>query len=293
MPLTNLDKVLYPQAGVTKAEVVHYYAEIAPVLLPHLADRPVTFRRYPNGATGPSFFEKNAGTSSPDWVQTVDVARRTGGGRGSSAEGDIHYVLICDRPSLVWAANLAALELHTPMWKVRSTRRAANYGPVDLMVFDLDPGAPAAMRECCGVGLRLRDVLEEQGYDVYAKTSGSKGLQLYVPLRPARRWEKVRDEAHRIARELEREVPDEIVSNMRKDLRAGKVLIDWSQNHAAKTTVAPYSLRARPRPTVSTPVTWGEVADGAAGRSPLTFEHTDVLERVRDLGDLFAPLLDD
>ncbi|MGH8980981.1 MAG: non-homologous end-joining DNA ligase [Acidimicrobiales bacterium] len=288
--LTNLDKVLYPDAGVTKAEVVHYYAEIAPVLLPHLADRPVTFRRYPGGVDGPSFFEKNAGSSAPAWVRTADVARRAGG-RGRDRDAPIHYVLLCDRPSLVWAANLAALELHTPMWKVRSSRRASSYGPADLMVFDLDPGEPAAMRECCAVGLRVRDVLDAAGYDAYPKTSGSKGLQLYVPQRPARPWEKVRDEAHRIARELEATWPDDVVSNMRKDLRLGKVLIDWSQNHAAKTTIAPYSLRARSRPTVSTPVAWDEVEAGAAGRVALAFEHADVLERVRRLGDLFEPLL--
>lgn len=278
---------------MTKAEVVHYYAEIAPVLLAHLADRPVTFRRYPEGVTGPSFFEKNAGRGAPDWVRTVSVVRRgrDGGSKGSRRDGAaIHYVMLCDRASLVWAANLAALELHTPMWKVGSSAPTQDYGPADLMVFDLDPGAPAAMRECCAVGLRLRERLAAEGYEVYAKTSGSKGLQLYVPLRPARPWETVRDEAHRIARAMERELPDDVVSNMRKDLRPGKVLIDWSQNHAAKTTVAPYSLRARARPTVSTPVTWDEVDDGAAGRAALVFEHTDVLERVAALGDLFGPL---
>jgi bifunctional non-homologous end joining protein LigD len=284
---------LYPAAGVTKAEVVHYYAEIAQVLLPHLADRPVTFRRYPEGVTGPSFFEKNAGSMSPGWVRTVDVARRGRDGDRRLRGGDavVHYVLLCDRPSLVWAANLAALELHTPMWRASSCVPTGGYGPADLMVFDLDPGDPASMRECCAVGLRLRDVLCAKGYEPHAKTSGSKGLQLYVPLRPARPWEEVRDEAHRIARSMEREAPGDVVSNMRKDRRVGRVLIDWSQNHAAKTTVAPYSLRGRPRPTVSTPVTWDEVSDGAAGRSALAFEHTDVLERVQEIGDLFSPLL--
>lgn len=283
--------MLYPAAGVTKAEVVHYYADIAPVLLPHVADRPVTFRRYPEGVTGPSFFEKNAGKGAPEWVRTVEVARRGRERKGAGGDAVIHYVMLCDRPSLVWAANLAALELHTPMWKVAPAGRGPDYGPADLMVFDLDPGAPAAMRECCAVGLRLRSHLSAKGYEAYAKTSGSKGLQLYVPLSPARSWETVRDEAHGIARAMERKIPGKVVSNMRKDMRPGKVLIDWSQNHGAKTTVAPYSLRARPRPTVSTPVTWEEVDAGAAGDSALVFEHTDVLERVGVLGDLFSPLL--
>jgi bifunctional non-homologous end joining protein LigD len=287
--------VLYPDAGVTKAEVVRYYAEIGPVLLPHLADRPVTLRRYPDGVDGPSFFEKNAARSAPSWVRTADVprhanGRRAGAGRiGTRSDGDIHYVLLCDQASLIWAANLAALELHTPMWTVADHK---GYGPADIMVFDLDPGAPAAMTECCGVALWLRDALAEAGHRrVLPKTSGSKGLQLYVPLRPVRHWEEARDEAHRIARAIERDHAQAVTSNMRKDLRDGKVLIDWSQNNAAKTTVAPYSLRARSRPTVSTPVTWGEVAAGAKGDNALVFEHTDVLRRVEEMGDVFAPVL--
>lgn len=232
---------------------------------------------------GLSFFEKNAAASAPEWVETVDVPRR-----GRTDDPDIHYVLICDRASLVWAANLAALELHTPMWKVTGQR---GYGPADLMVFDLDPGAPAAMTECCTVALWLRSALEDDGYEAYPKTSGSKGLQLYVPLRPSRPWEEVRDEAHAMAQRIEREHPGQVVSNMRKDLRPGKVLIDWSQNHAAKTTVSPYSLRARQRPTVSTPVDWREVSDGRRDGRTLVFEHTDVLRRVQEVGDLFAPLV--
>jgi bifunctional non-homologous end joining protein LigD len=289
LELTNLDKVLYPEAGVTKAEVIHYYSQVAPVLLPHVAGRPVTLRRYPDGVDGPSFFEKNAARSAPPWVQTVDVPRHLGSSRGRSRkdrdEEDIHYVLICDRASLAWAGNLAALELHVPMWRATG---AAGEAPADLMVFDLDPGAPATIVECCTVGLWLRDALADAGYRALPKTSGSKGLQLYVPLDPVRPAEESSAEAHRIAKELEREHPDAVVSNMRKDLRKGKVLIDWSQNSAAKTTVAPYSLRARPRPTVSTPVTWDEVEAGADGDNPLVFEHTDVLRRVEELGDLFA-----
>ena len=292
LELTNLDKVLYPDAGMTKAEVIHYYAQVAPVLLPHLAGRPVTLRRFPDGVDGPSFFEKNAARSAPAWVQSVDVPRipaspRSRGGHEGDGE-DIHYVLICDQASLVWAANLAALELHTPMWRATGT---SGVGPADLMVFDLDPGAPAAVADCCTVGLWLRDALADAGHpDALAKTSGSKGLQLYVPLEPARPSGDSSAEAHRIARALERAHPDAVVSNMRKDLRKGKVLIDWSQNSAAKTTVAPYSLRARPRPTVSTPVSWDEVEAGARGSDPLVFEHTDVLRRIEELGDLFAAL---
>jgi bifunctional non-homologous end joining protein LigD len=291
LELSNLDKVLYPEAGVTKAEVIHYYAQVAPVLLPHVSGRPVTLRRFPDGVDGQSFFEKNAARSAPEWVQTVDVPRhlgssrgRGGGGSRDDGEGPIHYVLIGDRATLAWAANLAALELHVPMW--RSVGETGQ-GPADLMVFDLDPGAPAAIAECCEVALWLRHALADAGYDPLPKTSGSKGLQLYVPLDPVRPSEQSLAEAHRIAKALEHEHPQVVVSNMRKDLRQGKVLIDWSQNNAAKTTVAPYSLRARPRPTVSTPVTWDEVEAGAAGQDPLVFEHTDVLRRVEKLGDLF------
>lgn len=287
--------MLYPEAGVTKAEVVRYYAEIGPVLLPHLANRPVTLRRYPDGVDGPSFFEKNAARSAPSWVHTVDVPRHADGRRkrasrdGSRGDEDIHYVLIGDQASLIWAANLAALELHTPMWRVAKHK---GYGPADIMVFDLDPGTPAAMAECCTVALWLRDALAGGGHDrVFPKTSGSKGLQLYVPLRPPRHWEEARDQALRIARTLEASHSGAVTSNMRKDLRGGKVLIDWSQNNAAKTTVAPYSLRARARPTVSTPVTWDEVRAGAEGVEALVFEHTDVLRRVAEMGDVFAPVL--
>lgn len=284
--------MLYPEAQVTKAEVIQYYARVAPVLLPHLARRPVTLRRYPDGVDGPSFFEKNAARSAPEWVGTVDVPRHPGSANGGrrrrrpdGSEGYIHYVLISDRASLAWAANLAALELHAPMWRVAGT---TGEGPADLMVFDLDPGAPAAIAECCRVALWLRDALGDAGYGALPKTSGSKGLQLYVPLDPVRPSEESTAEAHDIANALHRAHPDAVVSNMRKDLRRGKVLIDWSQNSAAKTTVAPYSLRARPRPTVSTPVMWEEVEAGADGTDPLVFEAPDVLRRVEEHGDLFA-----
>ncbi|MGH9108699.1 MAG: non-homologous end-joining DNA ligase, partial [Acidimicrobiales bacterium] len=249
--LSNLDKVLYPEVGMTKAAVIAYYARMAPVMLPHLRDRPVTLRRYPDGATGPSFFQKNARRGLPSWVPTVKVPRR---GRGAGP--DIRYVLLCDTASLVWAANLAALELHVPMWKVGP---GGGYGPADLMVLDLDPGEPAGMVECCGVAAWLRDAVAGDGRVAYPKTSGSKGLQLYVPLDPPMPGEEVRDLARSYARSAERALGGRVVSNMRRDVRHGKVLVDRSQNNPAKATVAAYSLRPRPRPTVSTPVTWDEV----------------------------------
>lgn len=287
LALSNLDKVLYPQAGVTKAAVLAYYAQVAPVMLPHLRDRPVTLRRFPEGATGPSFFEKNAPRGRPDWVPTAAVQRRARGG-----DDDIHYVLLCDVAGLVWAANLAALEIHVPMWRVDPSSDA--YGDADLMVFDLDPGDPAGIVECCRVGLWLREALADEGFEAYPKTSGSKGLQLYTRLDPPRPGAASRELAHRFARAAERALPDDVVSNMRKDLRPGKVLVDWSQNHPSKTTVAAYSLRARPRPTVSTPVRWEEVeaCERKGDPAALVFELDDVLQRIETTGDLFGPLVE-
>ncbi len=283
LTLTNLDKVLYPDAGFTKADVVNYYLRVAPVLLPHLAGRPVTFVRYPEGVDGGSFFEKRVPRGAPDWVRAIDVPHSSGA-RGPA----IHAPAIEDLPSLVWAANLAALELHVPLW--RSTR-PGEYGRFDQMVFDLDPGPPATIVECCTVAGILVDVLAERGLTtVRPKTSGKKGLQLYAPLDPARPWEAVREEAMDIANAAERDHHDLVVAKMRKDLRPGKVFIDWSQNVPAKTTVASYSLRAQPQPTVSAPVTMEEVAACAAGGDPaaLRFGPTAVLARVERLGDLFA-----
>lgn len=291
LTLTNLDKVLYPEAGFTKADVISYYVRIAPVLLPHLAGRPVTFVRFPDGVDGQSFFEKRVPKSAPDWLQSIDVphsSRSQGSRAGAEQRVPIHAPAIGDLASLVWAANLAALELHVPLW--RSTR-PAEYGPFDQMVFDLDPGAPATIVDCCRVAALLVDALAEAGHaTVLAKTSGSKGLQLYVPLDPPRPGETVREDARAFAVAMERAHGDLVVSNMRRDLRPGKVLIDWSQNVPAKTTVAVYSLRARAWPTVSTPVTMDEVAACAAAGDPdlLRFVASDVLERVEQLGDLFA-----
>jgi bifunctional non-homologous end joining protein LigD len=279
--LSNLDKVLYPEAGFTKAEVIDYYTRIAPVLLPHLARRPVTLRRYPNGVEGQSFFEKNISRHAPDWVRTVRVETP-----GSSKGNDYaDFVLVEDLPTLVWVANLAALELHVPQWKVGPR---GGKQPPDLLVFDLDPGAPATVVECCRVAEKLRAALSEDGLPAWAKTSGSKGLQLYVPVKVSEP-ERTSAYAKALAQRLAAEHPDEIVSSMTKAQRTGKVLIDWSQNNPAKTTVAPYSLRARPQPTVSTPVTWDEVGEC---RKPddLVFVAGDVLKRVEKLGDLFAAL---
>jgi bifunctional non-homologous end joining protein LigD len=285
LTLTNLDKVLYPGAGFTKADVISYYVKIAPALLPHLHGRPITFTRYPNGVEGEHFFEKRLPRGAPEWVRTARVPLRSRRGQPS----EIEFPLIDDLPGLVWAANLAALELHTPMWRSIGD---GEYGPFDLMVFDLDPGLPATVVECCRIGLRLQEMLSSEGLQAYPKTSGSKGLQLYASLDPPRPAQDVHQRAREMARQLEQRHPEEVLSNMRRDLRAGKVFVDWSQNHPAKTTISPYSLRARPQPTVSTPVTWDEVEQCARHGDPerLRFAAPEVLERVEAHGDLFAPL---
>ncbi|HTX62426.1 MAG TPA: non-homologous end-joining DNA ligase [Acidimicrobiales bacterium] len=283
LTLTNLDKVLYPEAGFTKADVINYYVRVAPVLLPHLAGRPVTFVRYPDGVGGGSFFEKRVPRGAPSWVRAIDVPHSS-----RSEEPAIHAPAIADLPSLVWAANLAALELHVPLWR---SGRSGEYGRFDQMVFDLDPGFPATIVECCAVAGILVEALRERGLrTVRPKTSGKKGLQLYAALDPARPATSVREEAMTIAHAAERDHKDLVVAKMRKDLRPGKVFIDWSQNVPAKTTVASYSLRALAQPSVSTPVTQEEVAACAAGGDPavLRFGPAQVLDRVQRLGDLFA-----
>jgi bifunctional non-homologous end joining protein LigD len=282
LELSNLDKVLYPQVGFTKGEVIDYYTRIAPVLLPHLHDRALTRIRYPNGVTGGSFFEKNSPAATPSWVR-VETLPAPGSTKGRET---IDYVVADDLPTLVWLANLAALELHTPQWKIGAHP--------DLMVVDLDPGAPAALKQCCQVALLLRDRLAADGLDAYPKTSGKKGMQLCCPISGSQDADDVSAYARRIAQELERAHPKLVVSKMAKNLRPGKVFIDWSQNNAAKTTVAPYSLRAQSVPSVSTPLTWDEVAAGADGKRPATKPYTaaEVLRRVEKSGDLLAPLLD-
>jgi bifunctional non-homologous end joining protein LigD len=285
LKLSNLSKVLYPEAGFTKGDVIDYYARVAEVMVPHLADRPVTFVRFPNGVEGSSFFEKHAPSHAPEWVRCAAVPR---GSNSKSDRGlDVSYVVIDDRPTLVWAANLASLEFHVPQWRLGDGEDLPK--PSDLLVFDLDPGEGTSIVECCKVASWLADEIGRDG--VVAKTSGSKGLQLYLRL-VAGAVGDASELAHELARKLEHDHPDAVVSNMKKALRTNKVLIDWSQNNPYKTTVAVYSMRARPRPTVSTPVTWDEVdvcaRDGVP--SALEFVATDVLDRIDRMGDLFAPL---
>jgi len=283
LSLTNLDKVLYPEVGFTKGEVIDYYTRIAPVLLPHLASRALTFKRYPDGVDGQFFFAKNIPQGTPDWVRRVNLPSP-----GSTKNREtINYPVCDDLATLVWAANLAALELHVPMWRVDKRDRAQ---PPDLLVFDLDPGPPATIVECCQVAVHVSDVLAEDNLVAYPKTSGSKGLQLYVPLEASAPWEDVHAYARRLAQRLEKEHPRLVVWNMKKDLRKGKVLVDWSQNNAAKTTIAVYSLRAREHPTVSTPVTWDEV-QSCRRPDDLRFTSENTLGRVDEHGDLFAPIL--
>jgi bifunctional non-homologous end joining protein LigD len=284
LTLSNLDKVLYPEVGFTKGEVIDYYTRIAPLLLPHVVDRPLTFKRYPEGVDRDFFFAKNAPSHTPEWVRTVELPSP-----GSTKNRDrINYPVMCDLPTLVWAANLAALELHVPMWRVTRGGKAKH---PDMMVFDLDPGSPATIVECCEVAQHVRAALADDGLTAYPKTSGSKGLQLYVPLDEKRPWEDVHAYARNLAIRLENNHPQLVVWNMKKELRTGKVLVDWSQNNAAKTTVAVYSLRARAAPTVSTPVTWAEV-ESCKRAEDLRFTSADVLARVDEHGDLFAPTLD-
>ncbi len=277
--LSNLDKVLYPAVGFTKGQVVDYYTRIAPVLLPHLAGRALTRKRYPDGVAGPVFFEKNAPRGTPAWVRTQNLPSP-----GSSKNREtIDYVIVQDLATLVWTANLASLELHTHLWRLE--RDAP-----DLVVFDLDPGEPATVVECCQVAQLLRPLLEAEGLSPIAKTSGSKGMQLYARADAFGSSEQTSAFAKGLAQRLEKEHPDLVLHRMTKALRPGKVLVDWSQNSAAKTTVSVYSLRARERPTVSTPVTWDEV-ETCRDATDLVFTSDDVLARVHRDGDLFAPLL--
>jgi len=276
LTVSNLDKVLYPEAGFTKAEVIDYYVRIAPVLLDHLGDRGITMRRFPDGVEAGSFFEKRCPSHRPEWVDAVD-------GPGDSG-GAIGYCRLGETAALAWAANMAAIELHAPM------ARAVDIDSPTMVVFDLDPGPGTAMAECAEVALWIRDTLAGIGFSAYPKTSGSKGLQVYLPLNSpgTHTHTQASSFALAVAQVLERAHPALIVTTQAKAARTGKVLIDWSQNSRHKTTICAYSLRARPYPTVSTPVTWDEVGAAADGE-PLTFQAADVLSRVATHGDLFAP----
>ena len=278
LELSNLDKVLYPKAGFTKAQVIDYYREISPVLLPHLRNRPLTMKRYPDGVEGGFFYEKECPRHRPKWVSTVAVWT-------ASKERDVNYCLANDLETLVWAANLADLELHT------SLARAPRVDRPTMMVFDLDPGPPAAISECCRIALELRSLLQDAGLESYAKTSGSKGLQLYVPLNSPANFDQTKRFAQSVALRMEKDMPKDVVSEMKKSLRQGKVFIDWSQNDDHKTTICVYSLRAMERPTVSTPVDWKEVASGVKDPAKLEFESSEVQKRVKRKGDLFEPVL--
>lgn len=281
LTLTNLDKVIYPgdaeHAPVTKAEVIDYYARIAPVMLPHLADRCITLLRFPDGADKPGFFEKRCPKHRPAWVDTA-----VGPG---DRNGTVDYCRIEEPAALVWTANLAALELHVPM------ALSSDLETPRAVVFDLDPGAPAAIRECCQIALLVHDVLASVGLEAWAKTSGSKGLQLYVPLNTPCTHEAAGDFALAVGQLLEKQHPDRVTTTMAKAVRPGKVFVDWSQNVRHKTTVGVYSMRARVRPWVSTPVTWDEVQQCADSALDLRFETSDTLRRVDEHGDLFAPVL--
>jgi bifunctional non-homologous end joining protein LigD len=286
LKLSNLDKVLYPQTGTTKGEVLNYYARVAPVLLPHLANRAVTRVRWPHGVQQASFFEKNAPAGTPSWVHTVKVP--TTGSRGPSRNGDtLVFPIVDDLATLTWLVNLAALELHVHQWTVGRNGRPKN---PNRLVVDLDPGEPAGLHECAQVALLVRDKLTERDLVSSAVTSGSKGIHLYAALPGKLNPEETTALAKEIAEELQREHPALVTATMTKAKRSGKVFLDWSQNAGSKTTLSPYSLRGRERPTVATPLAWDEVEAGAEDPLDLEqFRFEAVLERVDDLGDLFQP----
>jgi bifunctional non-homologous end joining protein LigD len=279
LSVSNLDKVLYPKVRFTKGQVIDYFIRVAPVLLPHLKDRPLTMKRYPDGVEGEFFYEKNCPSHRPQWVKTAKVW----------SEGNqriMHYCLANDLPTLVWAANLADLELHTSLSRKDKIERPT------MMVFDLDPGPPADIVQCCQVGIWLRDLLAKMKLKSFAKTSGSKGLQVYVPLNTPVTYDDTKGLSRSLAQHLESEHPDLVTSNMSKAVRKGKVFVDWSQNDEHKTTICVYSLRAKEEPTVSSPVTWNEVENCLKKKNAelLKFRSDQVLARMEKLGDLFEPV---
>ncbi len=279
LSLSNLDKVLYPTTGFLKGQVIDYYARIAPVMLPHLKDRPVTLKRYPDGVESSFFFEKNCPGHRPRWVSTATV-------RYSEGES-VRHCLINERAALVWVANLAAIELHTSLARAEAIDRPT------MLAFDLDPGPPASLRDCLPIALRLHAMFDELGLQSFPKTSGGKGLHVYVPLNTPTNYDASKQFAYAVALTLEKHLPDAVTSNMSKAKRTGKVFVDWSQNSQHKTTVCVYSLRAQPRPTVSAPVTWEEIEHAVADddAESLVFEAEAMLQRVEERGDLFAPVL--
>jgi bifunctional non-homologous end joining protein LigD len=282
LSLSNLDKVLDPEAGFTKGHVIDYYTRVSPVLLAHLRGRPLTLKRYPNGVDAPYFYEKQCPSHAPEWVQTTMIPS------SRARDGKINFCMANDLPTLVWLANLADLELHT------SLALAEDYTTPTVIAFDLDPGPPATIVECAEVALELRTIFEHLGMEAFPKTSGSKGMQVYVPLNTPAAYDVTRPFAHGLAGILERRRPELVVSEMKKSVRAGKVFVDWSQNTSFKTTVNVYSLRALPQPTVSTPLRWEEVEAATQTRDPddLVFTAADVLERVAEHGDLFAGVVE-
>ena len=281
LKLSNLEKVLYPAAGFAKKDVIDYYARIAPALLPHLAGRALTRKRYPDGVDGEPFFEKNAPMHKPDWVKVAPIW--SGAGRRT-----VNYILADDLATLVWLANLAALELHPSLALAKDIKCPT------VMVFDLDPGPPANIVQCCQVGMWLREIFEHFGLQSFPKTSGSKGLQIYVPLNTPTSFSDTKTFSHALAQLLEHDHREHVVSDMKKDLRTGKVFVDWSQNDEHKTTISVYSLRAREQPTVSTPVTWEEVERALKKKDAglLVFQAKQTIARFEKMGDLFEPVLE-
>ena len=277
--LSNLDKVLYPEVGFTKGQVIDYYTRAAPYVLPHLRGRALTMKRYPNGVEGGHFYEKQRPSHAPEWVRSKPI---------EAGDRTIDFILCDDLPTLSWLANMADLELHPSLALAKDVDRPT------VLAFDLDPGPPAAIAQCCSVALLLRETLAELGLECFAKTSGSKGMQVYVPLNTKTDYDHTKPFAHALARLLESRERELVTSVMKKSERAGKVFIDWSQNDRHKTTVGVYSLRARERPTVSTPLRWEEVESVVGGGDPggLVFESHEVLQRAQEHGDLFAPVLE-
>jgi bifunctional non-homologous end joining protein LigD len=280
LSLSNLDKVLYPGAGFTKGDVIRYYSQIAPVLLPHMKDRALTLKRYPNGVENIFFYEKRCPSHRPEWVHTANIV-------SGRSQNRINYCLVDDEPTLVWVANLASIELHTLLSKSKDPTRPT------MMVFDLDPGPPAGVMDAVKIALRLRDLFDSIGLQCFAKTSGGKGIHVGVPLNTKVSFDDTKGFSRAVAVAMEQSDPQHVVSKMQKSLRGGKVFVDWSQNDEHKTTACVYSLRARERPTVSTPVTWEELerAMKKQDESLIVFEADDVIKRVTKKGDLWKPML--